>query len=368
MYLAENVYDAALNRIRWLFDEFQNVVVDISGGKDSTVVLNLALRVAEERGRLPLPVFFLDQEAEWNCVIEHIRTVMLDPRVQPYWLQVPIRLFNATSAADPWLWCWKEGEHWIREKETYSIHENRYGTDRFAQMFTNWMNVEFPEQSVAQLGGVRVEESPGRALGLTSCATYKWATWGKQDDRTRNQYSFYPIYDWTYKDVWRAIHTQHWPYCKLYDLMYQHGVRLTSMRVSNVHHETAVDKLYFLQELEPDTWNRITERLSGINTVGHLQKDEFQVSELPWMFASWAEYRDYLLEHLVTDPNFQKNLRDAFTRMDAEYAKGYYWGAYDSMVKAHIGSVLTNDWELIKVHNYINANRSQVGRKKRIQL
>jgi hypothetical protein len=52
-----NVFDAALDRIRWLFDEFDNqVMVCNSGGKDSTVVLELALMVAKERACLPLHV------------------------------------------------------------------------------------------------------------------------------------------------------------------------------------------------------------------------------------------------------------------------------------------------------------------------
>lgn len=47
-YSKENVYDAALSRIRYLFDEFDNVVVGFSGGKDSTICLQLSLIVAEE--------------------------------------------------------------------------------------------------------------------------------------------------------------------------------------------------------------------------------------------------------------------------------------------------------------------------------
>ena len=41
MYLNKTVFDAAKERISWLFDNFENVIVGVSGGKDSTVVLNL---------------------------------------------------------------------------------------------------------------------------------------------------------------------------------------------------------------------------------------------------------------------------------------------------------------------------------------
>lgn len=75
-YKKTNVLEEALDRIRYLFDEFPNIIVNISGGKDSTVVFNLAMQVAKEKNRLPLKVSFIDQEAEWDIVIEHIRTIM----------------------------------------------------------------------------------------------------------------------------------------------------------------------------------------------------------------------------------------------------------------------------------------------------
>lgn len=36
----------------------------MSGGRDSTVVFEMALIVAKEKNRLPLKVFWLEQEAE----------------------------------------------------------------------------------------------------------------------------------------------------------------------------------------------------------------------------------------------------------------------------------------------------------------
>ena len=70
IYLKDTVLEAARNRAARLFDEFDNLYVAFSGGKDSTVTLNLALEEAERRGRLPLPVIFIDQEAEWQATID----------------------------------------------------------------------------------------------------------------------------------------------------------------------------------------------------------------------------------------------------------------------------------------------------------
>jgi len=350
-YQKQNVFDAALDRIRWLFDEFPNVVVNFSGGKDSTVVLNLSLMVAEEKGRLPLRVMFIDQEAEWQTVIDYIRVVMADPRVDPAWLQVPIRLFNATSTIEPWLYCWEDGkeDEWIRPKEPNSIKENVYGTDRFAPMFEAIMSHEYPDAPACHIAGVRTEESPARMMGLTSYATYKGRTWGSKEDVKQGHYTMYPIYDWSYTDVWKAIHDNGWPYCRLYDYMYQYGIPVQQMRVSNVHHETAVKTLFFLQEIEGATWDKVTARISGINTAGHMQGDGFYIpSTLPYMFKSWKEYRDHLLDNLITDPEIREKMRRQFVSNDAIYVDEIQ----DELSKMQIACVLVNDYHGTKLSTF----------------
>jgi predicted phosphoadenosine phosphosulfate sulfurtransferase len=355
IYLAQNVFEAALDRIRWLFDEFPNVVVNISGGKDSTVVLNLALQVAEEKGRLPLNVMFIDQEAEWQTVIDHIRVVMADSRIKPYWLQVPIKIFNATSTIEPWLYCWEEGKTWIREKESNSIHVNRYGTDRFVDMFEACGSVEFSGKT-CRLAGVRTEESPGRMMGLTSYETYGGETWGTVENKKLGHFTFYPIYDWSYTDVWKAILDHNWPYCRIYDFMYQYGVPVRNMRVSNVHHETAVRTLFYLQEIEGETWSKITARIGGLSSAGHLQNGFFMPSELPFMFKDWWEYRDYLLDNLLPEGNERESLRRQIRNNDALYDDS----AQLDLVKTEIQIILVNDYHGTKFSTFAAAHGMQL--------
>ncbi len=362
IFLDTDVYEAALNRIRWLYDEFAHVIVDFSGGKDSTVMVNLALQVAEEKGRLPIEVLFIDQEAEWAAVIDYARHVMDDPRVKPYWLQVPIRLFNATSTAEPWLYCWEPGQEWIRDKESDSYHDNVYGTDRFKPMFPAFTLYRFPHAKACHISGVRTEESPSRRLGLTTYETYKGETWGRVDDKKRGHYTFYPIYDWGYTDVWKAIHDHGWEYCRIYDYMYQYGVQPRNMRVSNVHHETAVNNLFFLQEIEADTWERITKRIAGINTVGQLQEQWHAPSQLPPMFQDWREYRDHLLANLIENAA----ARERYQKMFARYERQFIPEVRPKLFRAQIETILANDYHGTKLGNFAAANmKNAVNRGKR---
>lgn len=351
IYSKQNVFDAALDRIRWLFDEFPNVIVGVSGGKDSTVVFNLALQVAREKDRLPLKVMFVDQEAEWQATIDQIELIMTHPDVEPMWFQIPIRLFNATSTHEHWLYTWdpKEEHRWMRPQVEYSYKENKYGTDRFAKMFEAIIAKEFPDTKTCYIAGVRTEESPARFVALTQDVTYKGRTWGKLLNKKKEHFTFYPIYDWSYSDVWKAIHDNNWPYNAIYDAQYNYGMAVNQMRVSNVHHETAVHSLFYMQEVEGDTYTKLTQRIEGIDMAGKLGKDEFFVKTLPFMFKDWQEYRDHLLEKLITDPDWTKRFRTAFDRQEELYGDT---DLANTMYRIQINSILTNDWEGIKLANW----------------
>lgn len=348
--LSANVFDAALDRIRWLYDEFPNVVVSWSGGKDSTVILELAIKVAREKGRLPVKCFWIDQEAEWGCVRDFARATMDREEVEPFWLQVPMVIQNGASGIDSWLNCWEPGEEWMREQEPDSIHVNNYGTKRFGKLFNAALEYHFGDQPMANLGGVRSEESPARHLGMTSSPTYKGETWGKKLNEKLGHFTFYPIYDWSYRDVWKAIHDERWPYCKLYDWMWQHGVPLTRMRVSALHHETAVFALHYLHNLERDTWNRASKRIPGIGTVKHLG-DEFQPRDMPLppMFKDWREYRDYLTENLIPVEEHRKLFRKKFAQMDRDFAG---MKRIHELYRVQISSLMVNDFGGTKTHNW----------------
>ena len=349
IYLQKNVYEMALERIRWVFDEFPITIVNVSGGKDSTVMYNLVMQVAKEKKRFPQRVMFIDQEAEWDATIDQIKSIMYNSDVKPMWLQFPFALNHNASSSEHWFYPWddKHKELWMREKDPISIQENITGEQLFQNLFIGMTRAYFKDTPVALFSGIRTEESPSRFMGLTTYPTYKWVTWGRIGDKKLQHYSFYPLYDWSFIDIWKSIFSNKWNYNKLYDYMFSIGIPLTHMRVSSLNHETALWALFMLQEIEPETYNRMTLRMKGIDMAGEMGWKDFYITDLPFMFSSWKEYRDYLLEHLIKD-ELRDKYKHEFEMIDKKCITYFKKEAY----QAEVNTLLANDFLFIKLKNF----------------
>ena len=316
------VLEEAYERYAWVYDNFEQVAVAVSGGKDSTVVLELAIEVARERNRLPVDVVFIDQEGELQHTIDYFYRLKKRPdEIRLHWFQIPIKINVSSNSTDNYMYCWGEEfkDKWIRDKEPDSIHENVYAKPDcyFNDLFDNICVKHFPYEKFALIGGMRAEEAPKRAKGLTTGNVYKGVTWGKKFAGAKNHYVFYPLYDWSYIDIWKYIEERQLDYNKIYDLMYNLGLPTTAMRVSALFHENSINSFSYLSEVEKDNWNKIVNRIYGANTYKNAKGVYECPAELPYMFSSWREYSEHLLENIVNDDK-----RESYR---AEVARCWEW-------------------------------------------
>jgi predicted phosphoadenosine phosphosulfate sulfurtransferase len=163
----ENVLDATNKRIAYLFDNYDNIQLSFSGGKDSTVLFHLLNEEAKRRDRKFI-VYFQDQEAEYSATIELVEWVMTQPNVIPLWYQVPIFMTNACSTSQLFLWAWGDEEKWVRDKNLVAIHDIDGKYPKRFHKFNLWVGQNLRKllgKSVSIIG-LRAEESPDRRFVL----------------------------------------------------------------------------------------------------------------------------------------------------------------------------------------------------------
>ena len=87
-YQKINVYEATKKRLKYLFEEFDQIIISFSGGKDSGVMLNMALEYAKENNLLnKVGVFHLDYECQYQQTTKYVTRTFetLPAEVKKYW-------------------------------------------------------------------------------------------------------------------------------------------------------------------------------------------------------------------------------------------------------------------------------------------
>jgi len=252
----KNVYEAAKERISYIFDNYNKIIVSLSGGKDSTVLMYLALEEAEKRNR-KIYCFFLDQEMEYNSTFLHVEDIMDKPNVIPLWFQIHGILPTAIHHTDYWIEVWnpEERDKWVRSQKRIAIkkvdwqHNVPYSfpeQDKFGFYgLMKCMEQMFPNETVAHLIGLRAEESLDRFRAVTKNAGIEGIEWC-----TKNKWGgikFYPIYDWTFQDIWVYIGRNKYTYNKMYDFFWKKGYSVRKMRVSSLMNRKSFQSLVDIQ-------------------------------------------------------------------------------------------------------------------------
>ena len=100
-YLEQNVYEALMDRFKLLFEEFDNIYVSFSGGKDSGLLLNLVLDYRNKYyPQKSIGVFHQDFEAQYTVTTEYIERTFekIKDQVEPYWVCLPMATRTALSS------------------------------------------------------------------------------------------------------------------------------------------------------------------------------------------------------------------------------------------------------------------------------
>ena len=261
-----NVFDAGCERIKYLFTSFDNVVVNFSGGKDSTCILNMTLKVAKELDKKVI-VNFYDEEAIHPPTIEYVERVSKIKDVTLNWYCLEFKHRNACSIEHPYFYGWDKNETdlWVREMPdldcVISEHPN-FEKGQSWQAFSETL-ANKSDGTTVTLTGVRTQESFRRMKAVST----------KKNDNyiSRNGHTAiaHPIYDMSSEDVWLCVKKFGWDYNRTYDIMNQTKLfeGYLAQRVCPPFGEESLRGLWMYSQCFPEMWHKMLNRCPGVATA-----------------------------------------------------------------------------------------------------
>jgi len=321
-----NVNDITKQRLKLLFEEFDNIYVSFSGGKDSGVLLNLCIDFIRENNlNRKIGVFHLDYEAQYTFTTNYVNETLSanSDILEVYRCCIPFKVTTCTSMFDTYWRPWEKEKKdiWVSKLPDKCYTENDfdfYKTNmwdyEFQEKFSKWYHELKGAKKTACLVGIRTQESLNRWRAIHSDRNnrkYKNIEWTKE--MYKDIYNAYPIYDWITSDIWVANGKFNWTYNKLYDIYYQAGLSIDQMRVASPFISTAQDSLKLYRIIEPNTWGKLIGRVNGVNFTGLYGGTTamgWREIKLP-IGHTWKSYMEFLLSTLPekSGSNYKKKLK-----------------------------------------------------------
>lgn len=309
-YVDQNVYDALVERINFIFDEFVCVCISFSGGKDSSVLLQIVNKIALERGRT-YDVMYIDLEAGYQMTADHVEELKLLSNINKFYhFCLPFTEFNNVSIFAPsWtVWNPKKKDLWIKPMPKDAITIDTVDPELFKQgdeweellnQFPVWLKKQYGVDKVACLLGLRADESLNRFRSVAFAKNmYQDINWSTK--MRKGVYNFSPIYDWHTEDIWTAVGKFNLAYNKVYEYMWKNGLKISLQRICQPFGQEQKAGLDQFALIEPQTWTRIVNRVSGVNFGSLYCKTSLlghNGSEKP-DHLNWQQYAIFLLESI----------------------------------------------------------------------
>lgn len=310
-----NVYEASNDRLKTVFENFDNVYVSFSGGKDSGILLNLCIDyIRKNCPDRKLGVFHVDYEAQYQMTTDYVDLELNKNRdiIEPYRICLPIAAKCATSMySDHWVpWHPEQKDLWVRDLPKESINLSNHEFPWFIQgmwdydlqvKFSQWYHEKKNAKKTCCLVGIRTDESLNRWRAIHSdknenkYENHEWTL-----ELSENIYNGYPIYDWKVDDIWIANNRMKYDYNHLYDLFYQAGVPYAKMRVASPFHDSGIENLKLYKVIDPKNWGKMVGRTNGVNFAGIYGGTTamgWKSIKLP-KGHTWKTYMEFLLSTL----------------------------------------------------------------------
>ncbi len=325
VYTGENVFEALQNRLKFIFEEFDNIIVSFSGGKDSGLLLNITLDFQKKYyPNKKIAVFHQDFEAQYSVTTKYIERTFerIKKDVEPYWVCLPMATRTAVSNYAMYWYPWDDTkeEAWVRPMPKFpyvinlinnpiTTYTYRMHQEDLARQFSRWYRISHGNKKTVCLLGMRADESLHRYNGIINKKYgYKEQRW--ISNMFKDVWSASPLYDWSISDVWHANYLFGYDYNRLYDLYHMAGLNPEQMRVASPFNDYAKESLHLYRVIDPQIWAKLVGRVRGANFASIYGKTKamgYRSLTLP-EGHTWESYTKFLLDTLPA------RLRDNYTK------------------------------------------------------
>ena len=314
-YTNDNVYEAVQKRLKFIFEEFDNIFVSFSGGKDSGLLLELTLDFQQKYyPNKKIGVYHQDFEAQYTFTTEYVERTFerIKDKVEPYWVCLPMATRTAVSSYEMYWYPWDDTKEdlWVRpmpdhpyvinlQKNPMTTYHYRMHQEDLAKQFGRWYRISHGNKKTVCLLGMRADESVQRYSGIfRKKYGYEGTCWISK--MFKDVWAASPLYDWSKQDVWHANYLFDYDYNELYDLYYRAGLTLDQMRVASPFNDYSKDSLNLYRVLDPEMWAKIVGRVRGANfgaIYGKSKALAYKKLVLP-EGHTWESYTKFLLDTL----------------------------------------------------------------------
>lgn len=341
IYLKENVYEAALDRIERIYNGHDEVWVAFSGGKDSLAMLKLIEEYFDRENITDkINVVFRDEETINSFVREFVLTFQKNPRYnfKYYTTQLESEIYILGDKKQ--YIQWDETRDWVVPKPECGI--------TLKGIYNQWTfdPVVFEKKGRSCIMvGIRASESITRFAGITMSKV----AYLTKNPAMKNGTMGKPIYDWEEKDIFRYFYEKKINYCQVYDMQV---FNKDALRVATILHAEAAKQLHKVKTLDPVLYNQVINIFPEVEIQARYYKDVIKGSteKIAYKYLEkagdcWAAIMLYIDENIKDKYQYNKAMGEVAsvrrTRRNNNDANGF--GGYPALYI--FGKIIGGDYK-----------------------
>lgn len=337
MFLDINCVEAARQRIRHVYDTFDTVCVQFSGGKDSTACLYLAKEVHEERGLGPVKVIFRDEEMLSPSIERYVKEVSEYDWVDMEWYCLPQGQELWVLGQREYILLWSKGREdegrLFRPFPENSIRAEHFGIDPYQPIprAIDEYTMQGKKGNTAFITGIRANESMIRYRTVVQKLHENYINRPFKLSKAIPMRFAKVIYDWTSADVLKFITEEHGAkYCEYYDYAAMSGA---NQRVGIPLHSIAARRLNDVIRTEPEFYDGLWDVYPQIEAQRQLW-GEFDIEALIADYSAdgWQGVRNCIDDNMLT-PGFHSTAMTYTHEYKKKHALDPYGYPVDHLIR-----------------------------------